>query len=145
MLAGRDYPPGGIYVFMIKLRTHKGQAILPEHVITFFVLMGAIIAMSAYVQRALQARTRDARNFAMDMAAQGCSSVGSGCLAAAGGAVVNGTFVKEYEPYYGRSTSIVTRTQDAQKGMVGGDFVRNTTDQTQVVTQSGQLPPQDAR
>ena len=128
---------------MIKLHTQRAQTIIPEYVVAFFVVMSAMVAVTVYVQRSLQARVRDARNYAMDQAAAGCTAVGAGCLQAAGGAVVNGTFVKEYEPYYGMASSIITRTHDEQKGMTGGDFIKNSTTTTRADTTSSQLLPQE--
>lgn len=130
---------------MIKLHAQTAQTILPEHIISFFLVMSAMVAMTVYVQRGLQARVHDVRDYAMNQAARACTSVGSGCLEAAGNVVVNNTFVKEYEPYYGLSDAEVTRSHDEQKGMLGGVFTRTSSDSTHVVSDSRQLPPEMAK
>ena len=73
---------------------NKGQSILSEYVMIFFVVIAAAVAMTVFVQRGFEARVHDARNFMID------SLINSGacdanCVQAAGGNIGH-----EYEPYY---------------------------------------------
>ena len=42
---------------------NKGQSILSEYVMIFFVVIAAAVAMTIFVQRGFEARIHDARNF----------------------------------------------------------------------------------
>ena len=100
---------------MSKIYSQKAQTVLPEYVVGFFLVIAAMVAVSLYVQRALQARTRDAKIYMMDMAAQGCAQAGSGCLNAAN--AQDGRLRYEYEPYYTQAESQVDRAQTENKSL----------------------------
>ena len=89
-------------------RNNKGQSSLPEYVVTFFVVIAAAVTMTIYIQRSLQAKTRDARDHMFSAAAKECDA---DCRAAAG---ISGNGIpREYEPYYGYINSQTRRDSDA--------------------------------
>ncbi len=128
----------------MRLHSQKGQASLPEYVVTFFVVIGAIVAITVYVQRGLQARTYDARNYMVAQAAKDCDA---DCKAATS-QVSNNAILPEYEPYYGQVDSKTTREsrQDNQllQGGTTGIFRKIINEETSSDTVSTQLPPKDA-
>ncbi len=73
---------------------NKGQAVLSEYVMIFFVVIAALVAMTTFVQRGFEARIHDARNFMIN-AVINSSVCDANCLAATGGNISY-----EYEPYY---------------------------------------------
>ena len=135
-------------------RRISGQTILPEHVLVYFLVIAAVAAMAVYMQRGLQARVRGARIYMVDLASKGCSDAdkkgGLDCQGAAG--VKNaGGINQEYEPYYGKSGTEVTRDQsqnnvlleggNGSTGIAGKTFA----ERTEITSVSGQLPPKDAQ
>lgn len=121
---------------------NKGQSILSEYVMIFFVVIAAAVAVTTFVQRALEARVHDARNFALDsvMSSGACDA---NCVQAAGGNVSH-----EYEPYYSISLADVQHnsaeadTQGQGNAQVlGAIYTKSTTDTTQTNATSVQLPP----
>jgi hypothetical protein len=120
---------------------NRGQSALAEHVMVFFIVVAALVAMTVYVQRSLEARIHDARNNAID------ELVNSGvcdanCLAATGGSINH-----EYEPYYTvMSTSFATNgwEQAAQTNgsanSIGAIYYNNVNEDTIINATSGQLP-----
>ncbi len=125
----------------------KGQSSLPDYVVTFFIVIAAAVAMTTYIQRSLQAKTKDARDYMVGLAANECDS---DCRAAAG---INGNSIpREYEPYYGHVDSQTRRDSDVRTGFIGGTHIvnkqrrlfdemsgRNETVET--TSHSEQLPP----
>ncbi len=125
------------------LRHNKGQTTLPEYVVTFFLVIGVIVAMTIYIQRALQARVWDARNYAVNVANQACDA---DCHAAAG--VANKSLPYEYEPYYGYVNSTTTRSSNTTDALLAvgetGIFRKIINEENQSSTYSEQLPPKAA-
>jgi len=80
------------------LCNRKGQGIAVEYALTFFLVVTFIVAMTAYVRRAIQARVRDSRYFMIGMVRD------SG---------YTGNLYYEYEPYYGNSEA--TRVLDSRE------------------------------
>ncbi len=124
--------------------SNSGQASLPEYVVTFFLVVAVIVAMSVYVQRGLQARIRDMRNYAVDTASKNCDT---DCKIAAG-LTSNRNIPYEYEPYYGLVVSQTKRLSDNNSVLVGigqeGLYKKTTNEQTNSQTFSMQLPPREA-
>ena len=119
------------------------------------MVIAAIVAISVYVQRALQARVRDAKIFMVDRAAAGCKQaddesrdVQVNCQGAAG--MKDGRIRYEYEPYYAQVNAVVWRAQRERKaqGATGpgtsGFFRKQFDDATEVESTSVQSPPKDA-
>ncbi len=111
----------------------------------FFVAVTAIMAVSIYVQRTLQARERDAKIYMVDMMAQGCVDVdvSQGTTDCQGAAGMNaGKMAYEYEPYYVQVNSIVERDSAETKALTGpGIFTKSDSSQTQAQSQSNQISP----
>lgn len=132
------------------LASRRGQTILPEYVVGFFLVIAALVAMSLYVQRTLQARVRDAKLYMVDRASSACAQVDAlsggqtNCLGAAG--AVNGHINAEYEPYYTQVSSLVDRSQNQQKSVeLGSTFRKLYNQSTQINGYSVQLPPVEAK
>ena len=94
---------------------NKGQTVLSEHVMVFFVVIAAIVAMTIFVQRSFEARIHDARNFMINgiMNSDVCDA---NCLAATGNAIHY-----EYEPYYAFSDSFVSQNKVDNQGAASGN------------------------
>ena len=126
-----------------RLRDTRGQSSLPEYVVTFFIVIAVVVAMSVYIQRGLQARMHDARNYMVQSARNEISS-NADFLAAAGNRVGY-----EYEPYYTVASSIVSRDSTVKTGLLEGGltgiFRKTTNEQTDAQTISVQLPPVEAK
>ena len=73
---------------------NKGQTILSEYVLIFFVVIAALTALTVFVQRGLEARIHDARNFMVN------SVINSGACDANCMQATGGNIFYEYEPYY---------------------------------------------
>ena len=104
-----------------------------EYVVVIFIVIGAIITMSIFVQRTLQGRIRGARHYMIREAA-----------------IAHGNFIRyEYEPYYGNVQSTVTRSQDDDTRLLDGGatgiFRKFTNQQVTADTVSVQAPPKDAQ
>lgn len=125
---------------------NKGQAILSEYAMIFFVVIAAIVTLTVFVQRGLQARVHDVRNFAVD------SLVNSGacdanCVQAAGGNISH-----EYEPYYAQMLSDVGQnkaestgaTSSAVNWSIGAVYTRSVNETTTANAAGTQLPAQCA-
>jgi len=121
---------------------NKGQSILSEYVMIFFVVIAAAVAMTVFVQRGLEARVHDARNFMVDSVVKS-GACDADCLKAAGGSISH-----EYEPYYAQMVSDVNHNQadtaTAGQGnaqVLGVTYTKNSKDTTKTITTSSQLPP----
>ena len=73
---------------------NKGQTILSEYVMIFFVVIAAAVAMTVFVQRGFEARIHDARNFMIIRWSTAASVTPIVCNA------TGGNISYEYEPYY---------------------------------------------
>jgi hypothetical protein len=103
-----------------------------EYLVIFFLVIGAIVAMTTFIQRTLQGRIRDGRNYMIREAAK-----------AHGNAIHY-----EYEPYYGYTGSnVIRKTDDSTRLFEGGGtgIASKTLNQTVISnTISQQAPPKDA-
>ena len=140
---------GYLVFIMANVNSQKGQTVLPEYVVVFFVVIVAMVAITVYIRRALQARQRDAKVYMIDMAAQGCAQAdlnSGGSLDCQGAAGINGgRFIYDYEPYYSQAASNVDRGQAEQTALfVNSIFHKWSVGQTQVNTASAQSPPWSA-
>ena len=123
---------------------NKGQSILSEHVMIIFVVIAAIVAMTAFVQRSLEARIHDARHYMISsLNSDVCDA---NCLMATGGNIADG-----YEPYYSIVDSNVAQNSEDFKGTTRGNaealgviYYRTLNEQTNSTTASAQLPPECA-
>jgi hypothetical protein len=136
-------------------RGRQGQSIAPGYVLTFFLVISAIVAMSVYVQRTMQARIYDTRNHMVGSVDDVCDE---NCRKAAGvsdkvlenGDTVNGQIPVEYEPYYTQVEASTQRNSDnktrilASKGRAG-IYNKEIDEHNEMTTTSVQLPPRDAK
>ncbi len=126
---------------------NKGQAILSEYVMIFFVVIAAVVAMTTFIQRGLEARVHDARNFMIDSASTALVNVCAGntdCTAAVGNKVPY-----EYEPYYAQMISDVGHKEQENAGetpssvnwSIGAVYTKSLNEETQTNSFSVQSPP----
>jgi hypothetical protein len=95
---------------------------------------GTIVAMTTFVQRALQARIRDTKIYMM----KNIKNYGN----------ISANMTYEYEPYYSNVSTVVARYRDDESGLIGGGatgiFRRNLNALTNIESNSQQAPPKDA-
>ena len=125
-------------------RSQSGQSILSEHIMIFFVVIAVVAAITVYVQRALQARIHDARDYVI-------SSVANSAVCDANCVRAAGNITAEYEPYYTQMTvqsqqnNDQSRTSMPGKAMViGAIYGKSFNEATQTGSVSCQQPPQCA-
>ena len=79
------------------LKDNKAQAVMGEYVLTFFLVIGVMSAMTIYLKRALQGQIYSARDEMANMVATRASGQYTGRLYVG------------YEPYYLNSVSTLNR------------------------------------
>jgi hypothetical protein len=121
---------------------NKGQTILSEYVMIFFVVIAAAVAMTVFVQRGIEGRVHDARN-SMINAIVSSGACDADCVQAAGGNIRY-----EYEPYYTQALSDVSQNQTDNRGarpgnpqVLGAAYFNSTNEETATTTFSCQFPP----
>jgi len=122
---------------------NKGQAVLAEYVMIFFLVIAALVAMTTFVHRGLQARIHDARNYMINVAINACDA---NCLQATGGQIAN-----EYEPYYSQLISDAQRNEVDGSGattgnaaLIGARYMKSTNESSTTSATSNTLPPECA-
>ncbi len=122
---------------------NKGQSVLSEHVMVFFIVIAAIVAMTTFVQRSFEARIHDARNFMINSANSVCDA---NCQQATGGSISH-----EYEPYYAQTLSMVQQNEIENHGQTAGNaeaigevFSKYGNEATTSASFSSQLPSECA-
>ncbi len=116
---------------------NKNQAqIIGEYVTTITLVIVMVIGMTVFVRRAFQARIKDAKDAMIGIAR----------------ASYNGTIPDDYEPYYLKRSSDVSRETDNQiqlfKDTARGNawvLKKVYNEETTAATQSYQAPPKDAK
>ena len=123
-------------------RSHSGQSVLSEQMIIIFIVIAAIAAITVYVQRSLEARIHDARNFMVDAVANN-SVCDANCLLA------TGNIMHEYEPYYMQMATSSLQNQEqeitAAQGnaqAIGAIYGQSDNETAQSNTVTNQLPPE---
>jgi len=121
---------------------NKGQSILSEYVMIFFVVIAALVAMTSFIQRGLEARVHDARNYMINSVANS-AVCDANCLQAPGGKISY-----EYEPYYSQLIADVYQNSQESTGdargkawSIGAVYTKATNDATKSISKSIQLPP----
>ncbi len=104
---------------------------MSQYVVLFFLAIGSLIAMTTFVQRALQARIRDTKIYMVDNVQ-----------------TLTGINVSyEYEPYYANVSTIVDRKRSEELQLLGGGatgiFRKTINGQVISNTTSEQAPPKD--
>jgi hypothetical protein len=124
---------------------NKGQTVLSEHVMIFFVVVAALVTMTTFVQRGFEARIHDARNFMINSVMNN-NVCDSNCMAATGNQIGN-----EYEPYYTQLISDTERNEEEYKGAtqgspaaIGAIYVNTMNEESKTFSISGQLPSECA-
>ena len=108
----------------------------------FFVVIAAAVAITTYVQRGLEARVHDARNFMIDSVNQS-GVCDANCMAATGNKIGY-----EYEPYYSLMFSDIKQNESDSTGagagnsqVIGVKYYKSLNEETQSSSTSIQLPP----
>ena len=122
----------------------KGQSVLSEYVMIFFVVIAALVAVTTFVQRGFEARIHDARDFMINAVANACDA---DCMKATGNAIA-----KEYEPYYAQMLSDVQQNADEKAGAtksgvnwsIGAIYTKTFSDTTKTISTGTQLPSECA-
>ena len=124
---------------------NKGQAVLSEYVMIFFVVIAAAVAMTTFVQRGFEARLHDARNFMVNSVVNS-GACDANCLKATGAA--GNQIPYEYEPYYAQMLSNVGHNERVNTGattgnaqVMGAVYTKSTNEATATNSASYQLPP----
>jgi hypothetical protein len=125
---------------------NKGQAILSEYVMIFFVVIAAAVAMTTFIQRSLEARIHDARDFMIDTVTNS-GACDANCMNAAG--LAGNQIPYEYEPYYTVTMSGVQQNQqDTTSAMpgnaqvIGAIYNKSMNENSQSGSFDCQLPPE---
>jgi hypothetical protein len=115
----------------MKLYNKKGQSLVVEYGITFFLVLALLTSISVYVRRVLQARTRDALYFMANTVKEVHPD--------------NGYF--QYEPYYANMISVrvedsVETTQEFGALPIGAGIIqRDLGKNVRSMTNTWQAPP----
>lgn len=108
-----------------------------EYVLVFVLAIGMVTAMTVYFKRAVQARIYGARNSMMNTVAN-----------LAGDYYGNVFLQREYEPYYGRTDSMVLRQESAGINLLPGGstgiFRKTVNETTAIQTESQTAAPREA-
>jgi len=127
---------------------NKGQAVLSEYVMIFFVVIAAAAAMTTFIQRGFEARIHDTRNFMINSVINS-GACDANCLKAAGAA--GNQIPYEYEPYYAQMLSDVQHNEAENTGattgnaqVMGAVYTRSLNEATKIISTSSQLPPKCA-
>lgn len=95
------------------LRQDKGQGIIVQYALTFFLVVAVIVAMTAYVRRAVQGRIYDTRHFMFYTANEAFSDTSLNLY---------GNLLMAYEPYYANRefTRVIDRREtERTEGALG--------------------------
>ncbi len=90
------------------LKNRQAQIVGAEYVLTFFLVVGMMVSMTIYVRRALQARVRDVRIYAVNRVE---TEVGER---------YNGHVYLGYDPYYQRTDANTITRSETVKQLSGG-------------------------
>lgn len=117
------------------LNNRRAQAVVGEYALVIFLMLGAVVAMTVYFKRGVQARMHDARDYMVDEVRQ--RSAGS----------YDGDLYLGYEPYYTNTDATITRdsssTTNILPGATSGIFKKETNESTTVNVFSETAPPKD--
>ncbi len=131
---------------MAKEHGQQGVASISEYVVTFFLVIAVVVAMTTYVRRSLQARMRDARHYMVKTVGSQCIG-DENCMRATG---LSGSEIREeYEPYYVQANSDVTTDALTHTGLLPsansvGIFISRSNIDNQSNASANQLPPVNA-
>ena len=117
------------------IRDRKAQAVMGEYMIVIFLVLAALIAMTIYFKRAVQARIHDARDYMVSEVRTRTQGE------------FDGNLYKEYEPYYSNVAASVTRdvdyTTSILPGASSGIFQKIVNETTSVQSVSQTAPPRE--
>jgi hypothetical protein len=128
------------------ISNNKGQSILSEHAMIFFIVIAALVAITTFVQRGFEARIHDARNFMINSVINS-GACDANCLQATGGNQIG----YEYEPYYLLTVSDTQHNAQDTTGattgnpkVLGAIYINSLNETDQTISTSDQLPPECA-
>ncbi len=121
---------------MIKLMDKRAVASIGEYILTFTLVFLIIGSMAVYIQRALQARMRDTRHYAMTEFRKGCTDA-INCVGA-------GKIAEQYEPYYSQVGIDNARNNVRQAGVSGRQTISSSKLESLSNVLMNQLPPKEA-
>jgi hypothetical protein len=121
---------------MLRVKKNRnGQAIIGEYAVVIAMVLSAIVAMTVYFKRAVQARIYDARNYMVNEV--GTRTAGE----------YNGDLYYGYEPYYVDSAANVQRiANDSTQllpGTSSGTFRKDYNEAVSMRVESETLPPKN--
>ena len=131
---------------MVKGNNQRGVGSVSEYVVTFFLVVAVVVAMTTYVQRGIQARMYDARQHVIKTVSDNCDS---NCMAATGLAGKS-RVGSQYEPYYMNASSDTISDSRNQKGLLApgigstGIFIEASDAKNKSSSDSNQMPPMAA-
>ena len=91
-----------------KIRDIRGQSVSGEYALLFFTITAAVMLMSAYVKRSIQARWIDTSDYVALYVNKEVRESG----------VYDGQLYYGYEPYYTNTTSDVKRVDAVEKKLI---------------------------
>lgn len=142
----QESPSRGQSKGILSLKNEHGVGELAEYVITVFIVIAALSAMTTFVRRSLQARIRDARHYMISNVNSACDT---NCMNAANENPVRG-ILQQYEPYYAQTSAMINQDNISYKRLMAansgssGNFMGQVNNQVQSVAGSNQLPPMNA-
>ncbi len=95
---------------------NKGQTVFTEYVVIFFIVVAAAATMTVFVQRALQGRIRDAKNYLISTVDNTAVMDSNFVHAAHGRPQLIG-----YEPYYEQYNAVVANNINNDRGTMPGN------------------------
>mgnify|MGYP007077447480 CR=1 FL=1 len=117
------------------INNNRAQSVMGEYVLTFFLVVAFMTAMTLYLKRSLQGYVRDAKN-----------QMGNVVENRAAG-FYTGPVYTEYEPYYTNSMAAVSRSLGQtdrlapSPGFTTGIFSKTFNERTDSQIKSDVLPP----
>lgn len=90
------------------LSNQRGQALIIQYALTFFVVVAFATAMTVYVRRALQARVHGAQNYVLAEAETVLVDPANNLV---------GNLYKQYEPYYVKTSAKRSLQSEVEESM----------------------------
>ena len=119
------------FIMLKRVHTKKAQAVFSQYLLTFFLVLGIVGAMTFFIRRALQARIFDGRNGMLRIVRN----------------VYSGPLYYAYEPYYANTMTSTVQDVDNNDQLlpagVTGLFRKSLDETARSQTLSVQLPPRD--
>ena len=121
---------------MVKLYDRRGAVSIAEYILLFALVLAVLGTMTLFMQRAFQARMRDARYYAMNNFRNECNAF-TNCVG-------RGALPEQYEPYYTQINAQATRDSVKHKRISGPQTMADSRANNDNDYLMNQLPPKDA-